>query len=369
MNKKLSFPIAAVFFALSAIYDLYYVFLARFDFFFVLRFVSSIFLLVALLVTAFGKKDIGMLLFSAIACQTLIRILFVLRSFYIVNILRLVAWLMILVLALDACRVTNKVSSVAAVCRKVFFVPAVLVFLAALIPLIRGVANLYSFGMILRQLIPFLFNIFEVLGVFFLAAWLVNPYTKGQPAVASGTYGINSTEVQTDEEAYCDLVKHILLCLFTFGIWSLIWIYRTTKYLNKAPHAEQYNPTNQLLLCMFVPFYQIYWFYQHGQRLDALSRAKNLNNSDMATLCLIFGIFVPVVACILMQDRINTLCTIKAAAPAPAPTAPVSVAPTPAAPAPASSVAGDLKQYKELLDSGIITQEEFDAKKKQLLGL
>lgn len=28
-----------------------------------------------------------------------------------------------------------------------------------------------------------------------------------------------------------------------------------------------------------------------------------------------------------------------------------------------------IKEYKELLDSGIITQEEFDAKKKQLLGL
>jgi len=29
----------------------------------------------------------------------------------------------------------------------------------------------------------------------------------------------------------------------------------------------------------------------------------------------------------------------------------------------------DLKKLKELLDSGIITQEEFDVKKKQLLGL
>ena len=28
-----------------------------------------------------------------------------------------------------------------------------------------------------------------------------------------------------------------------------------------------------------------------------------------------------------------------------------------------------LKEYKDLLDSGIITQEEFDAKKKNLLGL
>ena len=33
------------------------------------------------------------------------------------------------------------------------------------------------------------------------------------------------------------------------------------------------------------------------------------------------------------------------------------------------SNADELKKFKELLDSGIITQEEFDAKKKQLLGL
>ena len=34
-----------------------------------------------------------------------------------------------------------------------------------------------------------------------------------------------------------------------------------------------------------------------------------------------------------------------------------------------ASDADELKKFKELLDSGIITQEEFDAKKKQLLGL
>ena len=43
------------------------------------------------------------------------------------------------------------------------------------------------------------------------------------------------------------------------------------------------------------------------------------------------------------------------------------VAPT--ATSPLASSADELKKYKELLDCGIITQEEFDAKKKQLLGL
>ena len=34
-----------------------------------------------------------------------------------------------------------------------------------------------------------------------------------------------------------------------------------------------------------------------------------------------------------------------------------------------ASAADELKKFKDLMDSGIITQEEFDAKKKQLLGL
>ncbi|MPM78675.1 hypothetical protein SDC9_125686 [bioreactor metagenome] len=35
----------------------------------------------------------------------------------------------------------------------------------------------------------------------------------------------------------------------------------------------------------------------------------------------------------------------------------------------ASTIADNLKKFKELLDGGIITQEEFNAKKKQLLGI
>ena len=37
--------------------------------------------------------------------------------------------------------------------------------------------------------------------------------------------------------------------------------------------------------------------------------------------------------------------------------------------APVNGSADEIMRYKELLDSGAITQEEFDAKKKQLLGL
>ena len=50
----------------------------------------------------------------------------------------------------------------------------------------------------------------------------------------------------------------------------------------------------------------------------------------------------------------------KKAAPAPAVAAP--------APAPAPSKYDDLAKLKTLLDSGVITQEEFDAKKKEILN-
>ena len=40
----------------------------------------------------------------------------------------------------------------------------------------------------------------------------------------------------------------------------------------------------------------------------------------------------------------------------------------PAAPAQGDTVS-ELKRYKELLDAGVLTEEEFTAKKKQLLGI
>ena len=112
------------------------------------------------------------------------------------------------------------------------------------------------------------------------------------------------------------------------------------------------------MLCIFVPFYQIYWIYKHGQKIDIFAKSKNLDHSDVATLYLILVILNPIVAIILMQDKINFLCTVPARKNA-----------AHNAPAYGQNAAQTLKQYKELLDCNAITQEEYDAIKKQLLGL
>lgn len=176
-------------------------------------------------------------------------------------------------------------------------------------------------------------------------------YTPRAAAKSSDGNGY-STE---NADGYISIGIHILLLLFTFGIWGYIWIYKTTIYLNSAPNVEQENPTSKLLLCIFVPFYYIYWLYKHGQRIDALTKERGLNHSDMATMCLILGIFIPIIAYILMQDRINSICTAPARA--------TSTKNTD------SVVLENIQKLKDLLDSGAITQEEFDAKKKEFLDL
>ena len=227
-------------------------------------------------------------------------------------------------------------------------------------PAVVALATVLSIGGI--GFVGFLGLFATCAGMFLAAMWVAYPEGLPQQTVSAPTE-TGSTTTTPAPEVYCGLVKHILLLLFTCGIWLYIWIYRVTGYTNNVQGEENRNPTNKLLLCLFVPFYVIYWMYKTAQRLDKMAAAKNIP-SDLSTLCLILAIFVPIIPPILMQDKLNAIV-----APTAAPAAPVAPAPAPAAPASVSEAADDLLKLKELLDAGILTQEEFDAKKKQLLGL
>ena len=154
---------------------------------------------------------------------------------------------------------------------------------------------------------------------------------------------------------YIDLFKHILLLIFTFGIYYLVWIYKTTIYTNNYQNEEYRNPTNKLLLCIFVPFYNIYWVYKTAQRIDKLAKEKGIS-SDIATVSLIL-------APIIIQSKINELLKPVANK---VPKEPI-VAVNTTVPN-ASSVADELLKFKSLLDQGAITHEEYDKKKSQLLN-
>ena len=120
-----------------------------------------------------------------------------------------------------------------------------------------------------------------------------------------------SSNAEIIDEHFVSLGKHICLLLFTFGIWYLIWIYKATKYSNLVKDEQERKPSTALLLYIFVPFYSVYWTYKTAQRIDKIAKTRNVQ-SDIATLCLVLAIFVPILPPIFMQDKINQAIIILA---------------------------------------------------------
>ncbi len=267
----------------------------------------------------------------------------------------------ILMLAVPLAFYCNYISEYKEKFKKIYFVPALCIGVACVINFIRvlSLSIMGAFGFV-NVFTSSLFVIIEAVALLCASVAIVFP--DGIP-VAQFKTGLNTTEDSQmsingmlPPEAYCSMVKHILLLLFTFGIWNLIWVYKVTYNLNSVKDESPRNPTTKLLLYMFVPFYSIYWIYKSAQRVDKLAKEKNLP-SDSATLCLILAIFIPIVSLILLQDKINNIITTNGTAQAHQQS---NIN---------TDIATELKSYKDLLDSGVITQEEFELKKKQLLDL
>ena len=184
---------------------------------------------------------------------------------------------------------------------------------------------------------------------------------------------------------YKGMAVHVLLLLFTFGIWFLIWNYRMTEALNQDDRLEKRTPINQLLLCMFVPFYSIYWTYRSAQSIDNIAASVN-ENSDLATICLILAIFVGFVPPIIMQDKVNKLVllgaikdpkegTVNYSQPAPRQierprntdvrTASAAAGRASGVSATVDRVVESLENYTELKGLGIISEAEYEEKKRK----
>ena len=299
---------------------------------------------------------------------------------------------------------TDTVPTLRDTAKKFWFVPSICVLVRIVFAFFTSILFLldYGFGVAISVLFEgILSNGLLAAGMFCALSWAANPEgatsTGSWPQSAGSSYGgpwqnpsyqappyssYQSSSASAgpsaglEAEAYCKLSTHVLLLIFTFGIWYFIWIYRTTRRLNCVTDEPPRDPTKKLLLCLFVPFYGIYWIYKSAQRIDKLAASKGIP-SDLSTLCLILAIFIGIIPPILMQDKINAIVTAGAPAGGMPFTPPQQPQPVQARPgqAPHQSApvvrdpADEIRKYKELLDMGAITQEEFDAKKRQLLDL
>lgn len=102
---------------------------------------------------------------------------------------------------------------------------------------------------------------------------------------------------------YNNVAKHIFFTVITLGIWMLIWIYHVTKNLSKDGARK---PWTELLLCMFVPFYYIYWIYKTAEHTEKYG-AENGKTFQISILCLAIAIVSPLISTIVIQDKINQI--------------------------------------------------------------
>ena len=103
---------------------------------------------------------------------------------------------------------------------------------------------------------------------------------------------------------YRKLSTVLVLSFLTLGIYFLYWVYKTTKLLNLVDENEQRSPGKKLLLCMFIPFYIIWWFYKSADAVKKLERAMGIK-SDIGILCPFFSMLCPFFSIAVLQDSIN----------------------------------------------------------------
>lgn len=111
----------------------------------------------------------------------------------------------------------------------------------------------------------------------------------------------------TDKTRIC-MGAHVPLVLLVGGLYELFWIGHCTDRLNRAQNEEHRVVNNEILLCLFVPFYRIWWFYEHAQRADWMVKCLGMEEDTLCgTWYMVCAILLPPVAAIMLQARLNKI--------------------------------------------------------------
>lgn len=187
---------------------------------------------------------------------------------------------------------------------------------------------------------------------------------------------------------YVKIWKVIVFSILTLGIYPYVWIYRTVGLFNNKRIGEERSQGIQVVLCMFVPFYIIYWLYKQSKLTEEYTILVGNRSNDLAVLSIILSVFgLSLVAMALIQDAINkNLMTEYGGGTKQeeniTPQRDVVVTVEPQAEEKNvivhSSTSTDrisdvdieyLKKLKELYDLGILSEDEYKVKKEKVLGI
>ncbi|MDO4482496.1 MAG: DUF4234 domain-containing protein [Bacillota bacterium] len=103
-----------------------------------------------------------------------------------------------------------------------------------------------------------------------------------------------------------NIVKNVVFSVITFGIYLYIWWYRVCKRMRFIEDRDS-ACGGELACIILVPFYSLYWFYTRGQRFSENAKRFGINVKDSSVLYLVLAIFgLGIVSFILLQSELNT---------------------------------------------------------------
>lgn len=194
-------------------------------------------------------------------------------------------------------------------------------------------------------------------------------------------YELNSHNQGNNNSELVQVLIHTLLMVVTCGLYYFYWVYKVTKFVNEEYTDEKplWPPLAHILLMFFFQPYSVIWSFLVAARFKKAADYKGMatfNGFEIAFTVL--SIILPFLNFAMLDyyiekykrfedsdanehdeatdfDGYNTEFT--------------TVEEVFETEEPHMGAVEEIRQYKELLDQGIITQEEFDAKKKQILDL
>jgi hypothetical protein len=107
--------------------------------------------------------------------------------------------------------------------------------------------------------------------------------------------------------------KSIGLCIFlsilTFGIYYIIWLAGMCKKI-KLMNGEEPSVAGEVILCLIIPFYSLYWLYSRSKKLASAAANRGISLDDRAVINLVLAIFgLAIVSFALIQSDLNKAAT------------------------------------------------------------
>lgn len=152
---------------------------------------------------------------------------------------------------------------------------------------------------------------------------------------------------------YKNIAVSIIFSITTFGIYTILWLSDTVGNIHRLQPISK-SVIGEVLLILFVPFYSWYWFYTRGKQMFEDSRKNGGNIPDNSILYLVLSIFgLNLINLAVMQNCFNKYT--------------VGITVPQVQPQINSHISSRLKELQVLASQGLITPEEYESKRKNIL--